>query len=40
MKAAIIREAGSRPIYGDFREPTATDGTEIVTVKAGLRMRI
>jgi NADPH:quinone reductase-like Zn-dependent oxidoreductase len=34
MKAAIIREAGSRPIYGDFREPTATAGTELVTVKA------
>jgi NADPH:quinone reductase-like Zn-dependent oxidoreductase len=34
MKAAIIREVSSKPIYGDFRDPTATAGTEIVTVKA------
>ena len=32
MKAAIIRAAGDKPIYGDFAEPVATEGTEVITV--------
>ena len=34
MKAAIIRAAGDKPIYGDFAESVAIEGTEIVTVTA------
>ena len=34
MKAAIIRAAGDKPIYGDFAEPLVSDRTEIVTVTA------
>ena len=34
MKAAIIRAAGDKPIYGDFAEPVPTEGTEVVTVTA------
>src|ERR1700761_7042234 len=39
MKAAIISEAGGKPVYGDFPKPTATTGTEIVTVKASALSR-
>jgi NADPH:quinone reductase-like Zn-dependent oxidoreductase len=34
MKAAIIRGAGEKPIYGDFDEPIATQETEVITVIA------
>jgi len=34
MKAAIIRTAGKPPVYGDFPEPAAAEGMEIVTVSA------
>jgi NADPH:quinone reductase-like Zn-dependent oxidoreductase len=34
MKAAIITAAGKSPVYGDFNEPVASEGTEIVTVSA------
>lgn len=34
MKAAIINAPGSPPVYGDFREPFASDGTELITVSA------
>ena len=34
MKAAIIRAAGDKPIYGDFAEPVVTEETEIITVTA------
>jgi NADPH:quinone reductase-like Zn-dependent oxidoreductase len=34
MKAAIITAAGKSPIYGDFREPVASEGTELILVRA------
>lgn len=34
MKAAIIRAAGDKPIYGDLAEPVGTAGAEIITVTA------
>jgi NADPH:quinone reductase-like Zn-dependent oxidoreductase len=34
MKAAIITAAGKSPVYGDFREPAASDGMELITVSA------
>jgi NADPH:quinone reductase-like Zn-dependent oxidoreductase len=34
MKAAIIVGAGKTPIYGDFTEPVARIGEEIITVSA------
>jgi NADPH:quinone reductase-like Zn-dependent oxidoreductase len=34
MKAAIIRSAGGKPVYGDFAEPAVAEGPEIVTVAA------
>jgi NADPH:quinone reductase-like Zn-dependent oxidoreductase len=34
MKAAIVVEAGQRPIYGDFREPVPANGEVLVTVSA------
>ncbi|HMD39092.1 MAG TPA: zinc-binding alcohol dehydrogenase family protein [Candidatus Acidoferrum sp.] len=34
MKAAIINEAGKPPAYGDFREPLAQPGEELITVSA------
>jgi NADPH:quinone reductase-like Zn-dependent oxidoreductase len=34
MKAAIITAAGKAPIYGDFPEPVAIDGAEVITVSA------
>lgn len=34
MKAAIIRNAGEKPIYGNFTEPVATLETEVVTITA------
>jgi len=34
MKAAIIRAAGERPVYGEFGEPVASEGTELITVSA------
>lgn len=34
MKAGIIRAAGTTPVYGDFDEPTASEGKEVITVRA------
>lgn len=34
MKAAIITAAGKAPVYGDFREPVASDGMELIIVSA------
>src|ERR1700735_4969389 len=34
MKAAIITAAGKSPVYGDFKEPVASKGAEIITVSA------
>jgi len=34
MKAAILRSPDSVPVYGDFDEPTAGEGTEIVELVA------
>jgi NADPH:quinone reductase-like Zn-dependent oxidoreductase len=34
MKAAVITAAGMAPVYGEFNEPTATEGQELVTVGA------
>jgi NADPH:quinone reductase-like Zn-dependent oxidoreductase len=34
MKAAIIKGAGVTPAYGDFDDPAARPGQEIITVKA------
>jgi NADPH:quinone reductase-like Zn-dependent oxidoreductase len=34
MKAAIITAAGKMPVYGDFNEPIASEGKELITVSA------
>src|SRR5271156_3299048 len=34
MKAAIITAAGKTPAYGDFNEPIARSGEEVITVSA------
>lgn len=34
MKAAVIMAAGTSPVYGDFNEPRASEGQELVTVGA------
>jgi NADPH:quinone reductase-like Zn-dependent oxidoreductase len=34
MKAAVVRQGGAAPVYGDFEEPAARDGEVIVTVRA------
>lgn len=34
MKAAIIEEAGKGPVYGDFRQPVAQSGQEIIAMRA------
>jgi NADPH:quinone reductase-like Zn-dependent oxidoreductase len=34
MKAAIIRAAGAGPVFGDFADPVATQGAEVITVTA------
>jgi NADPH:quinone reductase-like Zn-dependent oxidoreductase len=34
MKAAIITAAGKTPVYGDFNEPVANEGEEVITVSA------
>jgi NADPH:quinone reductase-like Zn-dependent oxidoreductase len=34
MKAAIITAAGRTPVYGDFAEPVARGGEEVITVSA------
>lgn len=34
MKAAIVTEVGHTPVFGDFREPVAADGSLVVAVKA------
>ena len=34
MKAAIVKAAGSNPVYADFEEPVAQSGQTIVTVRA------
>jgi len=34
MKAGIITAAGEPPVYGDFKEPVACEGKELITVRA------
>ncbi len=34
MKAAIITAAGKPPVYGDFEEPAAKEGMELISVSA------
>jgi NADPH:quinone reductase-like Zn-dependent oxidoreductase len=34
MKAGIITAAGKSPVYGDFREPVASEGKELILVTA------
>jgi NADPH:quinone reductase-like Zn-dependent oxidoreductase len=34
MKAAIITAAGRTPVYGDFKEPVAREGMELIAVSA------
>jgi len=34
MKAAVITEAGKAPVYGDFGEPVAGEGEELISVRA------
>jgi NADPH:quinone reductase-like Zn-dependent oxidoreductase len=34
MKAGIITAAGKTPVYGDFEEPVASQGRELITVTA------
>jgi NADPH:quinone reductase-like Zn-dependent oxidoreductase len=34
MKAGIIRAAGTKPVYGDFESPVASEGQEVITVRA------
>jgi NADPH:quinone reductase-like Zn-dependent oxidoreductase len=34
MKAAIVTAAGKGPVYGEFTEPIAQDGQEVITVSA------
>jgi len=34
MKAGIITAAGKSPVYGDFKEPIACEGKELITVSA------
>jgi hypothetical protein len=34
MKAGIIKAGGKSPVYGDFHEPIAGEGNELVTVSA------
>ena len=34
MKAAIVAAPGTSPIYGDFGEPMAQPGEELITVNA------
>jgi NADPH:quinone reductase-like Zn-dependent oxidoreductase len=34
MKAGIITTAGKPPVYGDFKEPVASQGRELITVTA------
>jgi NADPH:quinone reductase-like Zn-dependent oxidoreductase len=34
MKAAVVTAAGAGPVYGDFRNPIATPGYELISVRA------
>ncbi|MBW4594674.1 MAG: hypothetical protein KME46_17625 [Brasilonema angustatum HA4187-MV1] len=34
MKAAIVREIGQTPVYGDFAEPVPSSGENRITVTA------
>ncbi|MFZ6655606.1 quinone oxidoreductase family protein [Undibacterium sp. TJN19] len=34
MKAALVKEPGTAPVYADFIEPVATEGIERITVQA------
>jgi NADPH:quinone reductase-like Zn-dependent oxidoreductase len=34
MKAAIVTAADKTPVYGDFNEPTAREGMELIAVNA------
>ncbi len=34
MKAGIITAPGKSPVYGDFNEPVAGDGLEVIAIRA------
>jgi hypothetical protein len=34
MKAGIVTAAGKSPVYGDFKEPAASEGKELIAVRA------
>jgi hypothetical protein len=34
MKAAIVTAIGNSPVLGDFNEPSAMEGVEVITVSA------
>jgi NADPH:quinone reductase-like Zn-dependent oxidoreductase len=34
LKAGIIRAAGTTPVYGDFESPVASEGKEVINVRA------
>jgi hypothetical protein len=34
MKAAVITAAGKAPVYGDFNEPVANGGQELISLSA------
>ena len=34
MKAAVVKEIGAPPVYGDFEEPVCREGEELIDVKA------
>ena len=34
MKAGIMTAAGKPPVYGDFNEPVASEGKELIAVSA------
>ena len=40
MKAAVIPQAGAGPVYGEFQEPVAREGFEVVTMSASALSRL
>ena len=32
MRAAVLHEVGAVPMFGDFKEPDASDGREVLEV--------
>lgn len=40
MKAAIVTAVGTAPVFGEFRNPVAQEGFEVVTVKAAAQSHL